>query len=242
MRETIATRSHTEELLALCGADITVRPGAVTVRQSTLRPFALDVPGDPSQAAFWVVAACIAPGSDLVVEHVYVGPGRAGFLDVLGRMGARLEVEEEDPSAHTATLRARFGPLTATDVGGSEIPGLIDEIPVLAVAAAAAEGMTVFSDAAELRVKESDRVEAIAEGLGALGVAVDVRPDGLAVTGRGRPALAPFSRRLPRRSPHRHGHGGGRPGRPTVDTSIAGWDAVATSYPGFEEDLRRCVS
>ncbi|HEY2300698.1 MAG TPA: 3-phosphoshikimate 1-carboxyvinyltransferase [Acidimicrobiales bacterium] len=241
VRETIATRSHTEELLALCGADITVRPGAVTVRQSTLRPFALDVPGDPSQAAFWIVAACITPGSDLAVEHVYVGPGRAGFLDVLGRMGARLEVEEEDSSAHTATLRARFGPLTATDVGGSEIPGLIDEIPVLAVAAAAAEGVTVFSDAAELRVKESDRVEAVAEGLGALGVAVDVRPDGLGVVGRG-------GRRWIRSAVDSHGDhriamamavaGLSADGH----TSIAGWDAVATSYPGFEEDLRRCVS
>ena len=134
------------------------------------------MPGDPSQAAFWVVAACITPGSDLVIEHVYVGPGRAGFLDVLERMGALVEVEVEDEAAHTAAIRARYGPLTATDVGGAAVPGLIDEIPVLAVAAAVAEGTTVFRDAAELRVKESDRVETIAEGLGGLGVAADAIP------------------------------------------------------------------
>jgi 3-phosphoshikimate 1-carboxyvinyltransferase len=239
VRETIPTRSHTEELLALCGADIRVQPGLVTVRQSSLHPFAIDVPGDPSQAAFWVVAACIVPGSDVVVEHVYVGPGRAGFVDVLARMGAQIDVEIEDPAAHTATLRARYGPLHGTEVGGSEIPGLIDEIPVLAVAAAAAEGETVFRDATELRVKESDRVETIAEGLGALGVAVDRHPDGLTVTGSSRMTGASVD-----------SHGDHRIAMAMAvaalaaegPTPIAGWEAVATSYPSFEEDLRRCAS
>jgi 3-phosphoshikimate 1-carboxyvinyltransferase len=239
VRENIATRSHTEELLALAGADITVRPGEVTVRQSILHPFVLDVPGDPSQAAFWVVAACIVPGSDLVIDHVYVGPGRAAFLDVLGRMGAQVQVQEEDPAANTATIRARYGPLVATEVGGSEIPGLIDEIPVLAVAAAAAVGTTVFRDAAELRVKESDRVETIAEGLSALGVAVDRHPDGLTVTGAGRLRGTPVD-----------SHGDHRIAMAMAvaalaadgDTLVAGWESVATSYPNFEEDLRRCVS
>jgi 3-phosphoshikimate 1-carboxyvinyltransferase len=241
VREAVATRSHTEELLTLCGADISVQPGAVTVRQSTLHPFTLDVPGDPSQAAFWLVAACITPGSDLVVEHVYVGPGRAGFLDVLGRMGALVDVQAADDETHTATLRARYGPLHATEVGGSEIPGLIDEIPVLAVAAAAAEGTTVFRDAAELRVKESDRVETIAEGIGALGVAVDRHPDGLSVTGRGGSRLQGGA--VDSHGDHRIAMAmavaalvadGGTP--------IAGWESVATSYPSFEEDLHRCVS
>jgi len=239
VRENIATRIHTEELLALCGADITVQPGAVTVRQSTLHPFVLDVPGDPSQAAFWVVAACIVPGSDLVVEHVYVGPGRAAFLDVLGRMGAHVQVTVEDPAAHTATIRARYGPLVGTEVGGAEIAGLIDEIPVLAVAAAAAEGKTAFRDAAELRVKESDRVETIAEGLGAFGVTVDRHPDGVTVTGGGR-----------RKGASVDSHGDHRIAMAMVvaalaadgHTLVAGWESVATSYPSFEEDLRRCVS
>ena len=241
VRENIATRSHTEELLALCGADIVVQPGAVTVRQSRLHPFVLDVPGDPSQAAFWVVAACIIPGSDLAVEHVYVGPGRAGFVDVLLRMGADLEVEVEDRAAHTATLRARYGPLTATEVGGSEIPGLIDEIPVLAVAAARAEGVTTFADAGELRVKESDRVASMVAALKCVGVGVEPRPDGLVVRGGGGRPLA--GGRVDARGDHRVAMAMAVAGLDSVGpTVVAGWDAVATSYPGFEEDLRRCVS
>jgi 3-phosphoshikimate 1-carboxyvinyltransferase len=239
VHEHIATRSHTEELLALCGADITVQPGAVTVRQSTLHPFVLDVPGDPSQAAFWVVAACTVPGSDLTIEHVYVGPGRAGFLDVLARMGAQLDVAIEDAAAHTATIRARYGPLTATEVGGAEIPGLIDEIPVLAVAAAGAEGKTVFRDAAELRVKESDRVETIAEGLGALGVTVERHPDGLTVTGAPRRRGAPVDSHGDHRIAMAMAVAALAADGPTL---VAGWESVATSYPTFEEDLRRCVS
>jgi 3-phosphoshikimate 1-carboxyvinyltransferase len=241
VREEVPTRAHTEDLLVRCGADITVVPGAVTVRRSTLDPLELEVPGDPSQAAFWVVAACIVPGSDLAVEHVYVGPGRAGFLDVLRRMGACVDVEDEDPVETTATIRARYGALSATEVGGSEVPGLIDEVPVLAVAAAAAAGRTVFSGAAELRVKESDRVETIAAGLVAFGLDIEPRPDGLAVVGRsGRPWRGAAVDSL---GDHRIAMAMAVAGlAATGPTDIAGWEAVATSYPSFEEDLRRCVS
>ncbi|MDP9075130.1 MAG: 3-phosphoshikimate 1-carboxyvinyltransferase, partial [Actinomycetota bacterium] len=188
VREQIATRAHTEELLALCQADIAVEPGSVTVRPSILAPLDLDVAGDPSQAAFWVVAACIVPGSDLVVEDVYVGPGRAGFLAVLERMGADVVLERPDGRRLTADLHARYRPLSATAVGGAEIPSMIDEIPALAVAAACADGVTTFSDAAELRVKESDRVTTLVAALVALGVDSVGRPDGLAVVGNaGRP-------------------------------------------------------
>src|SRR5207248_5830099 len=114
-------------------------------------------------------------------EHVYLGPARIEFLDVLRRMGAAVDIDED-----RGDIRARYSPdLHGTEVGGAEVPGLIDEIPVLAVAAAAAAGTTVFRDAAELRVKESDRVATVAEGLQALGVEVEARPDGLAVTGPG---------------------------------------------------------
>jgi 3-phosphoshikimate 1-carboxyvinyltransferase len=232
VREPVPTRAHTEELLAACGADMSIEGGVVTLRPSALHPFELDVPGDPSQAAFWVVAAAIVPGSILEIENVYIGPARAGFLDVLARMGARIDVDGRD-------IHVRHAPLHATEVGGDEVPGLIDEIPVLAVAAACAEGTTVFRDAGELRVKESDRIATVVEMLTALGAQAEPTDDGLVVTG---PA------RLHGASIDSHGDH-----RVAMSAAIAGlvadgpvhierFDAVATSYPRFEEDLLLCVS
>jgi len=241
VREEVPTRAHTEEMLTMCGADVTVSPGAVVVRRSRLRPFDLDVPGDPSQAAFWIVAACITPGSDVTVERVYVGTGRAGFLDVLSRMGADIELVDKDAGSSTATIRARFGPLKATDVGGDEIPALIDEIPALAVAAAYAEGTTTFADASELRVKESDRVASMTAALVAVGAESDGRPDGLVVHGGG-------GRRLPggevdSAGDHRVAMAMAVAAFPAGGPiAISGWDAVATSYPGFEEEFEKCSS
>jgi len=241
VREQIPTRQHTEELLQVCGADIVRGPGMVTVGASRLRPLDLDVPGDPSQAAFWIVAACITPGSELTVDHVYVGPGRAGFIDVLRRMGAAIEVSHPDVDHSTASITARYGPLEATDVGGDEVPSLIDEIPALAVAATAAEGTTTFADAAELKVKESDRIATVVASLTAVGGRTEPRPDGLVVHGQpGRPltggrvdswgdhrvAMAMAVAALAASEPIR----------------IDRWESVSTSYPTFEEDYLRCVS
>jgi 3-phosphoshikimate 1-carboxyvinyltransferase len=238
VREDVPTRMHTEELLSLFGADITVAPGVSTVRPSSLHPVDLDVPGDPSQAAFWVVAGCIVSGSDVSVDDVYVGPGRAAFLDVLQRMGARITTVGD---SRTATIRAQHGPLIATTVSGAEVPGLIDEIPILAVAAAFADGTTVFRDAAELRVKESDRIATVVAALTGLGVSVEPRPDGLVVHGRPGQALAGGA--VDAHGDHRIAMAmaiAGLNSRGPVD--IAGWESVATSYPTFQEDLRRCVS
>ena len=235
VRERVLTRSHTEDLLARAGADVTVEDGGLTIRVGPslpLRPFTLDVPGDPSQAAFWVVAACLVPGSALVVEDVYVGPARATFLDVLRRMGADVEVVGTGRE-----VRARAGGvLHGTEMAGDEIPGLIDEIPVLAVAAACAEGTTVIRDAGELRVKESDRITALATQLSALGARVEPRPDGLVIVGR------------PGRLRGGHADSGGDHrmamalavaglAAPDGETVVDGWDAVLTSYRRFERDL-----
>jgi 3-phosphoshikimate 1-carboxyvinyltransferase len=241
VREDVPTRAHTEELLALCGADMTIEPGSVTVRRSTLSPLDLDVAGDPSQAAFWIVAACIVPGSDLVVSDVYVGPGRAGFIDVLVRMGADIVLERVDQRALTADIHARYHPLTGTEVKGVEIPSLIDEIPALAVAAAQADGATTFSDAAELRVKESDRVSTLVAALASLGVVAEGRPDGLMVPGSaGRPLTGG---RVDAAGDHRIAMAMAVAGLVgTGPTVVSGWESVATSYPTFEEDLHRCVS
>jgi 3-phosphoshikimate 1-carboxyvinyltransferase len=233
VREPLATRAHTEELLAACGAevDVTAEAGggcAVRLRPSTLKPFSLDVPGDPSQAAFWVVAACITPGSDVVVEDVYLGPARAGFVEVLARMGADVErVGESD-------LRARYGPLRGVDVVAEEVPGLVDEIPVLAVAAAVADGASTFGGAAELRVKESDRIATVSEGLRAFGAVVETKADGFIVSG-GTP-LAPA--RVSARGDHRVAMAMAVAAMAAAGESVVeGWEAVATSYPGFDRDL-----
>ncbi len=232
VRERVRTRAHTEEMLAACGADVEVADGGLTtrVRPGPLEPFEIDVPGDPSQAAFWLVAACLAPGSEVVVDHVYLGPARAGFLDVLARMGADVERVGEQ------AVRARHrGALRGVEIGGDEIPALVDEIPVLAVAAACAEGTTVIRDAGELRVKESDRIAAVATQLGAMGAAVEARPDGLVIHGRpgGLSGTAVASGGDHRMAMALAVAGLGAAG-PTV---VEGWEAVATSYPGFEDDL-----
>ncbi len=233
--EPVATRPHTEELLALAGADIDVESGRVCLRPSSLAPFVLDVPADPSTAAFWVVAALLCPGSELVLEQVYVGPTRSGYLDVLERMGA---VIERVPTGHrTADLVVRGGTLHGVDIAGAEVEGREDEIPVLAVAAAFAEGTTTFRDAAELRVKETDRVVTTAAMLRAFGASVEERPDGLVVHGGA--ALHPGV--VDSAGDHRIALAGAVAALAVTGTSvITGWEAAAISYPQFEEDLARC--
>ena len=240
VRERVRTRAHSEEMLAACGADIEVSVDGLTttVRPSELAPFELDVPGDPSQAAFWLVAGCVVPGSEITVERVYVGPGRAAFLDVLRRMGADLEIEPTSPT--TATVTARHSPgLRGTTIGGGEVPSLIDEIPVLAVAAAVADGPTEVRDAAELRVKESDRVATTVALLAALGAASEPRPDGLVVAGGSRLTAGAVHSAGDHRIAMAAAVGAlVAPGA----TRIAGWGAVRTSYPRFQEDLRRLLA
>ena len=232
VRQPVVTRAHTEEMLGACGAEVEVSADGLSVRlrpATALQPFELDVPGDPSQAAFWVVAACIVPGSDVTVDDVYIGPARTGFLDVLERMGADVERVGE------RSLRARHSPdLQGAGVRPEEIAGLIDEIPALAVAGAVAGGQTTFEGAEELRVKESDRVETVIEGLGAMGASVRYAGEELVVTG---------GATLRGAAVHSHGDHriamalavAGLAGEGTA--TIDGWDAVATSYPGFERDL-----
>ncbi|MBV8958972.1 MAG: 3-phosphoshikimate 1-carboxyvinyltransferase [Actinobacteria bacterium] len=230
VREHVATRPHTEEMLAACGADIEIDGLTIRLRPSKLEPFELDVPGDPSQAAFWVVGASITPKSDVTVEGVYLGPSRTGFLGVLQRMGANVESEADH-------IHARYAPLHGTEVHADEIPSL-DEVPILAVAAAAAEGVTRFCDVAELRIKESNRLATIISELGALGVSAEEDGDDLIVHGGG---LRPGT--VDSHGDHRIAMamaiaGASMPGR----TVVEGWDAVATSYPEFEDHLAACAS
>jgi 3-phosphoshikimate 1-carboxyvinyltransferase len=221
-------------MLTLVGADVAVEDGGLTirVRPSPLRPFELDVPGDPSQAAFWVVAACLVPGSEVVVEDVYVGPARAGFLAVLARMGADVEVSG-------GKIRARYRDrLRATTVEPHEVPGLVDEVPILAVAAALADGVTRFAGVGELRVKESDRIEAIAAALAALDVGVAAGDNALAIEGRQR--LTMPAEPVDTRGDHRMAMAMAVAALTLADREflvVDDWSSVATSYPHFIADM-----
>src|SRR2546422_530312 len=181
--EPTPTRDHTERMLAAFGAPIRRDGDRVSVTAAALRGHEVRVCGDISSAAFLLAAAAAMPGSELTVEHVGLNPTRTGFLDVLRALGAEADVRQtgEGAGEPVGGVSGRGRRLRGVRIGGSLIPRVIDELPVLCVIATAAEGETVISDAAELRVKESDRIAVIARGLRALGGEVEERPDGLTV-------------------------------------------------------------
>ena len=241
--ETVVTepsqsRDHTERMLA--GFGVPVGRDRLTVRVSgpaALSPVHVRVPGDISSAAFFLAAAAIVPGSAVTVRGVGLNPTRTGVLDVLHAMGAEVAIENvRDENAEPAgDVTVRAAALHGTAIGGDLIPRLIDELPVLAVAASVAEGETVIRDAAELRVKESDRIAALARELGAIGARIEAQPDGLAIRG------------VPRLRGGRAASGGDH--RVAMALAVAGLraadpvtvddtDCIRTSFPGFEDTLR----
>lgn len=239
--EPAPSRDHTERMLAWLGCP--VRTGGTAVElaggEELFRHpgFALEVPGDLSSAAFWFVAAALLPGGRVTVEGVGLNPGRTGLIDILREMGAGVQVEvtaEEPEPAGTVTVSAAS--LTAVDVGGVLVPRAVDELPLVALAATQAEGVTVIRDAAELRVKEADRITVLAEGLRALGAKVEDRPDGMAITGptplHGGVADAAGDHRMALTFAV-----AGLTGRDAV--TVRGWEAAGVSYPQFAEDLER---
>ncbi|MEM9003409.1 MAG: 3-phosphoshikimate 1-carboxyvinyltransferase [Cyanobacteria bacterium P01_F01_bin.86] len=182
------SRDHSERMLRAFGADLTVDQEARTVTvngPASLTGQVVVVPGDISSAAFWLVGAAITPGSDLVIENVGINPTRTGILEALQAMNADITLENERlvTGEPVADLRVRYGPLKAAHFQGDLIPRMIDEIPILAVAALFAEGTTVIQDAAELRVKESDRIAVIASQLNQMGACITELPDGLEIVG-----------------------------------------------------------
>jgi len=236
VNEPALSRDHTERLLPAMGAPLERFSGAVRVEPiGALTPIELAVPGDPSAAAFFVVGACITPGSDLVVTDVCLNPTRIGFVEVLRRMGANVEVvvHEERGGEPVGDIRAAAGPLRATTIAGDEIPSVIDEIPALAVAAAFAVGTTEVADAAELRVKESDRIGTVSQELSQLGIAVATRADGLVITGG-----VPHGGLLKSHGDHRIAMAAAIAANACDgESTVRGWRAVASSYPNFATDL-----
>jgi 3-phosphoshikimate 1-carboxyvinyltransferase len=188
LREPRRSRDHTERMLLAMGASLAERDGWLALQPSVLQPVDLQVPGDLSSAAFLVVAALLVPGSHLEIRNVGVNPTRTGVLDVLRAMGADLVVEPRDATGTepTADLVVRASALRGTVIDGELALRSLDELVILSIAAAFAEGTTTIADARELRVKESDRIARVALGLQALGIAVEEKEDGLVITG-GRP-------------------------------------------------------
>ena len=189
VREPEPSRDHTERMLAAWGAPVRVEQGEVVATrllQPLSLPESLEVPGDPSSAAFWVGAGLLVPGASVVVRGVDVNPTRTGFLAVLERMGARVELDPETARAGdpVATLRVHGGqPLRGTEIRPADVPSLLDEIPLLAVVASQASGETRVSGARELRVKESDRLRQLVLGLRAMGADIDELEDGFVLRG-----------------------------------------------------------
>ena len=186
--EPALSRDHSERMLQAFGATLEIDSDTNSVTltgQPTLRGQKVVVPGDISSAAFWLVAGAIVPGSELLITNVGVNPTRTGILEALAMMAADIQRENERVVAGepVADLRVKYSQLKACEISGEIIPRLIDEIPILAVAAAFAQGTTRIKDAAELRVKESDRLAVMATELGKMGAKITELPDGLEITG-----------------------------------------------------------
>ena len=252
--ETIVTepalsRDHSERMLRAFGATVQVDADSHTViltGPATLTGQTVVVPGDISSAAFWLVAGAIVPGSDLLIENVGVNPTRTGILEVLAEMGADITLEQERTVAGepVADVRVRCAageslPLKACTISGEIIPRLIDEIPILAVAAIFAQGTTHIRDAAELRVKESDRLAVIAQQLSKMGAIVTEYPDGLDITG-GQPL---HGAELDSYTDHRIAMSLAIAAlRATGQTHIDRAEAASISYPNFVATLQHITA
>lgn len=233
----VATRDHTERMLEYFGVPVEVSGERISVEGGKLpqaRDF--DVPGDISSAAFWLVAAAAQPGARLKIKNVGLNPTRTGILDVLKRMGADIRIERMDDGTGepAGDVEIQGAALHGTTIGGAEIPNVIDELPVLAVAAALADGTTIIKDAAELRVKESDRLAVVAHHLQAMGADLTEHPDGMEIRG-GRPL---HGARLTSHGDHRIAMAFAVAGLfAEGETVIDDTACVETSYPGFAEQL-----
>jgi 3-phosphoshikimate 1-carboxyvinyltransferase len=238
VREPSASRDHTERLLPLFGVPVERGDRYVAVQGGArLRPVTLRVPGDASSAAFLVVAALIVPESSVHIDDVLLNPARTAFLDVLRSMGGAVTwgVEHEAPEP-TGWIEARSSTLQGVAVPEPLVPSLIDEVPALAVAGACAQGVFSVSGASELRVKESDRITALAEGLRRLGAEVEERPDGFSIRG-GRPLSGA---RVRAHEDHRIAMSLAVAGLAARgETEVEGAECIGVSFPEFPSLLQR---
>ena len=239
--EPTPTRDHTELMLEAAGIRVKRRPTSVTVEPGTLRLDDVVVPGDISSAAAFLVAAALLPGSDVTVHDLGLNPRRTGLLEVLERMGARISIfnrrrEGREPAG---AVQVQFDELVATEIEPQEIPTLVDELPLVALLAAHARGATRIRGAQELRVKESDRIEAVADALRACGARIKSHDDGWTITGV--PARLRGGR-VDSRGDHRIAMLGAIAGLASREgVEVKGAETVAISFPGFFELLGSVV-
>jgi 3-phosphoshikimate 1-carboxyvinyltransferase len=247
VREPQPSRDHTERMLAAAGARISREGGSIRIEPAeALESGDISVPGDFSSAAFFVATALIVPGSEIELREIGINRSRIGLLAILSRMGVQMggahegdrdmvvqEIREPGPEP-MATLRVRQTELRGAEVGAEDVPGAIDELPLVALLGCFAEGETVVSGAEELRRKESDRIDAVVDGLSALGGEIEGRPDGFVVRGTG--GLRGGS--IDARGDHRMAMLGAVAGLASREgVEVEGMGSAAVSYPRFERDL-----
>lgn len=244
--EPVPTRDHSERMLRGFGAELTVETDAdgarvISIRgEAELKPQVIDVPGDPSSAAFFIVAALVVPGSEVLIENVGLNPTRAGLVEVLRQMGGHIEElsSREVGGEPVADLLVRHSALKGIEVDPALAPSMIDEFPVLFVAAALAEGVTTTSGLEELRVKESDRLSVMATALTAAGVRVEEREDGLVVTGTGGDPLPGTAHAIAACLDHRIAMSMAIAGLVSrIGVEVDDTRPIATSFPTFETML-----
>jgi 3-phosphoshikimate 1-carboxyvinyltransferase len=248
--EPVPTRDHSERMLKGFGADLTVEvasDGTRVIRlrgEADLKPQRIEVPGDPSSAAFFIVAALLVPGSELTIENVGLNATRAGLIEVLRQMGGSIEETNarEVGGEPVADLVVRHSPLNGIEIDPSVVPSMVDEFPVLFVAAALAEGRTIARGLEELRVKESDRIAVMATALTAVGARVKELEDGLVIDGIGGEPLeggGPVATHLDHRIAMSMAVAGlvSKAGVEVDDTR-----PIATSFPAFEALLDGCMA
>ncbi|MFO8102113.1 MAG: 3-phosphoshikimate 1-carboxyvinyltransferase [Dehalococcoidia bacterium] len=242
IEEPAASRDHTERMLRAMGADLKSEGLTITLAPSSapMKPLDLRVPGDISSAAFWMVAASIHPDASIRISNVGINPTRSGIIEVLQSMGAGIIIENQriEGDEPVADLIVESSSLKGIDVGGEIIPRIIDEIPVLAVAASVAEGKTTIRDASELRVKESDRISTTVAELTRLGARIEELGDGMVI--HGIPGLK--GNRCDSHGDHRLAMSMAVAGLVAEgETTITNAKAVNISYPGFWNDLEKLM-
>ena len=234
------TRNHTEDMLRQFGGELSVDGKKITVQgPQKLSGQKVVVPGDISSAAFWLVAGLIVPNSRVVLKNVGINETRTGIIDVIRAMGGKLEITDIDPVAKSATLTVETSDLKGTEIGGSLIPRLIDELPIIALLATQAQGQTVIKDAEELKVKETDRIQVVADALNSMGATITPTVDGMIIKGKS----VLHGARVNTFGDHRIGMMTAIAALLVVDGEVEldRAEAINTSYPSFFDDLETLI-